>query len=201
MQGWLTWLFISNQVHYWTDIMQTKSQKSAKKKEVKKKAKEQKKAIQENESDNETPLVNGKEKVQWVLSFMLTPNHWTLKIFIKASTLWAHSKIFLWKNHSLAVTHKYKFFIANKYRYIDQWTEECNAWWDKLSVNRSRNASGHCLFTSPEAWGSVCPPSKTSQNIERFKGFFQKFFVCLSQKKSWVHWTQVNCDQLRSIAL
>ena len=64
MQGWLTWLFISNQVHYWTDIMQTKSQKSAKKKEVKKKAKEQKKAVQEDESDNETPLVNGKEKVQ-----------------------------------------------------------------------------------------------------------------------------------------
>jgi hypothetical protein len=37
MQAWLTWLFISRQVHYWSDVMQSKRQKTAKKKEVKKK--------------------------------------------------------------------------------------------------------------------------------------------------------------------
>ena len=63
MQAWLTWLFISRQVHYWSDVMQSKRQKTAKKKEVKKKGKEQKKPIIENESDEEIPLANGKEKV------------------------------------------------------------------------------------------------------------------------------------------
>ena len=43
--------------------MQSKRQKTAKKKEVKKKGKEQKKPIVENESDEEIPLANGKEKV------------------------------------------------------------------------------------------------------------------------------------------
>ena len=43
--------------------MQTKRSKQGKKKELKKKGKEQKKAVVENESDHETPLVNGKEKV------------------------------------------------------------------------------------------------------------------------------------------
>ena len=64
MQAWLTWLFIAHQVSYWSDVLQSKRQKSAKKKEAKKKPKEQKKAVVENESDEqETPLVNGKEKI------------------------------------------------------------------------------------------------------------------------------------------
>ena len=63
MQAWLTWVFISRQVSYWSDVMQSKRQKTAKKKEVKKKGKEQKKAVVEDESEEETPLVNGKEKV------------------------------------------------------------------------------------------------------------------------------------------
>jgi predicted nucleic acid binding AN1-type Zn finger protein len=63
MQAWLTWIFISRQVRYWSDVWQTKRSKQGKKKELKKKGKEQKKPVVENESEDEAPLVNGKEKV------------------------------------------------------------------------------------------------------------------------------------------
>lgn len=65
MQAWLVWVFISRQVSYWSDVMQSRTTKAGKKKEIKKKSKEQKKTAVGKESDDEIPaLANGKKKFQ-----------------------------------------------------------------------------------------------------------------------------------------